>query len=137
MKITGSGPILSPSARRTARSGGETGDTFAAQLPSGETQPAAVGGSAPLANVQALLALQEVPDALQARKRALKRSHDLLDRLDEIRHGLLLGTLSTDTLMALAHRLRERRPPDLDPQLSDILDEIELRVAVELAKLGH
>lgn len=137
MKITGPGPIHSPASRRAAKAGGETEESFASRLGPGAEPPAALAGAQPLANVQALLALQEVPDALQARKRALKRSHDLLDRLDEIRHALLEGTLSVETLHHLALQLRERRPAGIEPGVAAVLDEIELRVAVELAKLGH
>ncbi len=137
MKITGPGPLVPASARRTSRSAGDAGESFAAQLPSGEAAPAALAGGAPISGVQALLALQEVPDALQSRKRVVKRGNDLLDRLDDIRTGLLLGTIPLGTLKDLAHQLREQRSRDIDGNLSTIMDEIELRVAVELAKLGH
>jgi hypothetical protein len=40
-------------------------------------------------------------------------------------------------LVALARALRDQRAQIDDPQLIEVLDEIELRAAVELAKLGH
>ena len=137
MKVTGPGMIVPASTRRSGRVGGESGESFAAQLPTGEPAAASVAGNAPLSGIEALLALQEVPDATRSRKRAVRRGTDLLDRLDDIRIGLLTGAIPVEGLKTLARQLREKRPSDIDERLSGILDEIELRVAVELAKLGH
>jgi hypothetical protein len=94
--------------------------------------PTAVGG------VDALLAAQGVGDALdrEQRQRLIKRGEDLLDMLEEIRHGLLVGGVSKDRLIALAQTVRSRRGHVPDPRLAAILDEIELRAEVELAKLS-
>ena len=138
MKISGPGPIVPASVRRpNNRPAGDSDDGFAAHLSGDEGQPAAVGGPARLAPTNNLLALQEVTDATQSRRRAVRRGKDLLDRLDEIRHALLLGSISPDRLVALARALRDQRAQIDDPQLIGVLDEIELRAAVELAKLGH
>ena len=51
--------------------------------------------------------------------------------------GLLAGRIPTHLLNELVLALRERRPEFTDPRLGEILDEIELRASVELAKLGH
>ena len=59
----------------------------------------------------------------------------MLDRLDDIRIALLTGSLPRAQLESLRHLAREQIAPEDDPQLAAILDEIELRVAVELAKL--
>ena len=60
---------------------------------------------------------------------------DILDRLDEIRHGLLSGSLSLAQVTGLANLVRSRRATIADPRLRDVLDEIELRAEVEIAKL--
>ena len=44
--------------------------------------------------------------------------------------------VSKQKLIALAQELRERRDAGLDDELNAILDEIELRAEVELAKLN-
>jgi hypothetical protein len=49
----------------------------------------------------------------------------------------LLGDISLHRLEILAHRLREPMPPVTDPRIADLIQEIELRVAVELAKFGR
>ena len=55
--------------------------------------------------------------------------------LDDIRQGLLLGAVPKDKLNILVHAVREKREALDDPRLNTILDEIELRASVELAKL--
>ena len=60
---------------------------------------------------------------------------DILDRLDEIRDQILAGAVSKNRLENLAQTLRQRRDKVDDPQLIALIDEIELRAEVELAKL--
>lgn len=136
MKITGPAGPNQVQSRGAARRG-RTGDgSFTSALAS-ET-PAAQGSStaAPTSAVDALLALQEVDQAGGGRKRAVRRGNDLLDRLEEIRIGLLTGQISRERLQQLARLAREGRPAIDDPRLAEVLAEIELRAEVELAKLG-
>jgi len=86
-----------------------------------------------------VLALQEAPDATRgrAKKRAQERGNMMLDQLEEIRLGLLLGTIPMAKLEQLATLVRAKREQIDDPKLLSILDEIELRAAVELAKLSR
>jgi hypothetical protein len=60
----------------------------------------------------------------------------MLDELEQIRLGLLLGAIPRAKLEQLAQLVRARREQVDDPRLMAILDEIELRAAVELAKLA-
>ena len=62
---------------------------------------------------------------------------EILDRLEEIRRGLLMGSIPKDRLQELAHLVREKRERGADPVVSRLLDEIELRAEVELAKLSR
>ena len=84
-----------------------------------------------------MLALQEVSDSTTRRGRALERGATMLERLDDIRHGLLLGVVPREKLKALVQMVQGRRERSDAPRLAAILDEIELRAAVELAKLGE
>ncbi|MSP68408.1 MAG: flagellar assembly protein FliX, partial [Alphaproteobacteria bacterium] len=70
------------------------------------------------------------------RAKALARGRDLLAELEDIRHGLLIGALSTQRLQGLLGMVHSRRGPDDDPRIRAVLNEIELRARVELAKLG-
>ena len=92
-----------------------------------------------IAGVDTLLALQSVGDVgeREARKRLIRRGEDILDKLEELRHGLLIGTMSPDKLEGLARTVRISREDCADPRLGAVLDEIELRAEVELAKLAR
>lgn len=91
---------------------------------------------APATGMEALLALQSVEDPLFAKKKAIRRGNALLDTLETIKADLLLGQVSEgrlNQLMALIGQARDRGLAGLDP----ILDDIELRARVELAKFGR
>ena len=108
-------------------------------VPAGGDQPARVQSAAPIAGatgIDAILALQAVDEPLQGRKKAVRRGTSLLDMLDGIKADLLVGQISADRLDQLANMLadiRERSVPGLDA----VLDDIDLRVRVELAKFGR
>ena len=136
MKINGPGSIGRPPARPNRVARGGKGASFSRQIPDESPSTAPVSGSGPMRPVEALIALQEVPDATGGRSRGIAHGTDLLDRLDEIRLALLGGTIPHDTLIALQRRVGARKRTMADARLAEILDEIDVRAAVELAKLG-
>ena len=87
--------------------------------------------------MDALLSVQEVSDSTKGRTRGAVRAQLMIDGLDEIRQGLLMGAIPKSKLAALVEVVREERDHADDPKLSALLDEIELRAAVELAKLDQ
>ena len=138
MKINRVGNI----AARGVRPGstGRTGkaDAFLKALGGAEAgTPAAVSGAAPLNGVDALLALQEVEGRTDPDAQGRRRGADLLERLDELRLALLEGRIAPGTIERLAELAASERARVKDPRLAEILGEIELRAAVELAKLGR
>lgn len=94
-------------------------------------QAAAPGG---VHSVDSVLTAQEVGDRSGGARRARERAELILDRLDDIRHGLLMGAIPRDRLEELAAAVRRQREAVDDPRIVEILDEIELRARVELAK---
>lgn len=139
MKIDAPGSVRTNSVRRKEKSQNGQGSAFAKHISSGSDATPVAGGSgaSQLGSVEALVALQEAPDATQQTKPPeQKHAEDLLDRLDQIRLGLLRGDLSPLDLQALVQRMSERRRDTGDPRLIAIVDEIELRAKVELAKLS-
>jgi len=135
MKIDPTGPARAAgSARRTERAGATRSGDFARHLDSPGAS-SGVNGGGPVGTVNALLSLQEVDDPLNGRAKARQRAADILDELDALRDGLLAGTLSREAIIRLAHLVRSSRPEVNDQRLKDVLDEIELRAEVELAKL--
>jgi len=115
-----------------------TDNSFAEHLTPDKTEDSgAVSGPVAAQPLSSLLALQEVPDEdAAAGRRTVDHGRDLLDDLDTIRHGLLLGRISEQHLRRIADRLKRQIPMVHDINLRAIVADIELRVAVELAKLG-
>lgn len=88
-----------------------------------------------IGGLDALIALQSEADPIERRRRAIKRGRSALDALDELKHGLLAGTLGSATLLRLKSIASELKDASGEPGLDTVLAEIELRVAVEIAKL--
>ncbi len=61
----------------------------------------------------------------------------MLDHLDALRLGHLEGRLPLIVIERPSTLVASRRGQIDDPKMEAALDEIELRVAVELAKLGR
>ena len=78
----------------------------------------------------------EIP-SYQERKSRARRGLEIIGRLEQIRSGLLLGSIPKDHLALLARLVRQKRERGTDPLISQLLDEIELRAEVELAKLAQ
>jgi len=137
-KVDGPGGIKPGAPKRVGPGGVSGGPSFASLLKGPENSTSSVTGAAPMAGLDAMLALQGVDaDARrQGRRKAFQRGTGLLDRLDAIRLGLLDGRIPADQLQSLAHQLRRERLMVDDPAMAEVLAEIELRCEVELAKLG-
>ncbi|TXM96705.1 flagellar assembly protein fliX, partial [Methylobacterium sp. WL122] len=97
---------------------------------------AGTGATATLAGLDAMLMLQGQPDTPhERRRRSARRGHDLLDGLDRLKASLLSGRVATHELLTIAGRLSERAESCGDPRLDGLIADIELRAAVELAKV--
>jgi hypothetical protein len=83
--------------------------------------------------IDALIALQGVEDPVERRRRAVKHGRRALDAL---KLGLLAGTLEPAALLRLKAVAADLKDGSGDEKLDQVLAEIELRVAVELAKAG-
>ena len=139
MKIDRLSSFGTPAARRSERSGSTKSGGFAKALTLGDEAPpvSVMSGGAALAPVDALLALQEVADDPGGRSRGRRHGEALLEHLDDLHIGLLSGRMSVDALERLSAMVTAKRDNVGDPRLAQILDEIEVRAAVELAKLGR
>ncbi|MDH5748431.1 MAG: flagellar assembly protein FliX [Rhodospirillales bacterium] len=139
MKITDVG-----SSKKTTQSKGKRVESgrageFARQLKesaeSSNSAPSAELGA--IGGVDSVLTIQESTSATGGKSRSMasRYGEDLLGRLDELRHGILDGTFSKEKLADLAKTMRARRQESDDPKLNEIINEIELRAQVEIAKL--
>ncbi|MFN3559419.1 MAG: flagellar assembly protein FliX [Brevundimonas sp.] len=133
MKVTGaSGPTASSGSRPAQAAGGFSVPGAGGAAPA--SAPAAASAMSGVAGMNALMALQGVETATERRRRAVRRGSGLLDRLDELKLALLSGEAGEGALERLGRTLKEERPDDADPALTSLLDQIDLRAAVELAK---
>ena len=85
----------------------------------------------------ALVRLETPDDALAGKRRAVENASETLDILDEIKLGLLVGEVPSHKLEGLLERVQQEREGLDDPELEDLLDHIDLRARVELAKYGR
>lgn len=133
MRIDGPGRPANVGKKGGAKRGGGGGFSLG---DAGQAQKAA--GSAPAGPVPAIdsiLALQSVEDPLFAKRKAVRRGQSILEALEDMKADLLMGQVNEgqlNRLMALVQQARVQSNPDLDA----LIDDIELRAKVELAKLG-
>jgi hypothetical protein len=134
MKVTGPGGISQTSTGGAGKSAAAPGFSVKAS----ETQDAAVAAkvSTPgaVASVDALLAMQETEGPVERKKRAVRRAGRLLDVLDEVKLAILGEGQGAAALQKLAQAAREERAQTDDTRLEEVLNEVETRAAVELAK---
>jgi len=134
MRVTGpngTAVVATPAAPRRA-----PGGTFSlAETNAPQAQSAAVALRT-LGGIDALIALQGIEDPAERRRRAVKHGTRALDALDELKLGLLSGTLDQATLLRLKAVATDLKDGSGDERLDQVLGEIDLRVAVELAKAG-
>lgn len=131
MKIESGRPVTSASGAKRAGGAAAPGFAPAADAPQRAAATAATQALTPL---DALLALQGVDDPAGRRARQARRGQAALDALEELGQGLLLGR-APGALKGQLEALRREAEPTGEPELDAVLLEIDIRVAVELAKL--
>lgn len=80
------------------------------------------------------MALQELDESAERRRRAVKRGRTALDALESLKLGVLSGTLDGPALERLRQAAADLAGASGEPGLDSVLAEIDLRVQVELAK---
>jgi len=134
MEINGPRKIDSAAVRRVSKPATGTSSTFSVSDPA-EVRGSVVAGPGPIGALDSILMLQGLDDSTDGRSKAAAHGEKLLDMLDEVRDGLLAGGVPRTTLNRLANAVTRRHDQFNDPKLQGVLDEIELRAHVELAKL--
>ena len=134
MRIYGSNGAALATAPSTARKA--AGGTFTLAEPETTRQSGAAASLRSISSVDALLALQGVEDFRERKKRAVAKGCNALDALDALKVGLLDGSLDRGTLARLKILSEGLTEETGDTSLDEVMHEIDLRVAVELAKAG-
>ncbi len=137
MKVKGPGRVTTGRFEKTKSKSKADKAAFEKSLNVEEASSAsAMSGTAPITSVNSLLSLQETPTATDGRSKGIQHAQNLIDQLETIRHGLLLGQVSVHKLQNIVRILGAQREKNQDPKLIEIINDIELRAKVELAKLG-
>ncbi len=141
MKIEG--PYKPNTTSPSRKSGGSTGHSVDPSLFLGLMGAGEVADFSPssatknIAVLDAFLTVQSAEDPTEraARKRMVARADVILATLDDLRMGMLMGTLTVGHMIDVADVVAAHREKIHDPQLTAVLDEIDLRAQVEIAKL--
>jgi hypothetical protein len=118
-----------PAPRRAAAGGFSVAGQDAANTSTSTINLRSVG------SIDALVALQGLDNPTERRKRAITRGRTALDVLDDLKLGLISGTLDQSTLLRLRAATADLREETGDRDLDRVLAEIELRLEVEIAKM--
>ncbi|HRP12337.1 MAG TPA: flagellar assembly protein FliX [Terricaulis sp.] len=131
MKIESGRPVTSAGAGKAA---GKTAAPGFAPAAEGPQRTAATSAASAVTPLDALIALQAEEDPARRRARQARRGAEALDALEELERGLLLGR-APGGLKAQLERLRRDAETTGEAGLDAVLNEIDIRLAVELAKL--
>ncbi len=138
MKVTGYGnikPAISTRKRDGANAVSNFSDFLQAAQSSTESAVTEVNELASASNIGNLLALQEISEEERRRERMFKKGANMLAILERLRDQLLIGEIPEKMLYDLSGAIAAQKEQTSDIQLLALIEEIELRVAVELAKL--
>ena len=133
----------SPQSSRRAKKGAPArGVNFSEHLSQASKIPSETEVSSrntAVTGINPILTVQEIIDQpeREERRQLAECGIDILDSLEDIRHGLLFGAIPKERLETLAQRRGVRKASVSDPRLIDIINEIELRAEIELAKLSR
>ncbi len=134
MRIYGPNGTALASAPATARR--SSAGSFTVSEEETPRNTSAAGNLRAVSTVDALIALQGVEDSTERKKRAVVRGRKALDVLDTLKLAVLDGSVEPSTLARLKVAADGLTEETGDPGLDTVLSEIDLRVAVELAKAG-
>jgi hypothetical protein len=140
MKIDSTKSSSGVSKKKDAKKSSGDG-AFGAMMSAGGTEdtsaPSGAGLSSTIAGVDALLMAQAADDPMQGKaKRQMKeRAEGILDKLNDLKLAMVSGNVTIGHMVSIADVVASNRQNVTDPELSSILDEIDLRAHVELAKL--
>jgi hypothetical protein len=129
---------VSPSSKTKKPSATADSDVdFSLFMGSEAPESSAARATQTIARVDVLLTVQGVdnPAERSARKQARARAGAVLGELEKIRIALLGGNLTIGHMIDVADVVASHRENVTDPTLTAIMDEIDLRAQVELAKM--
>lgn len=140
MKVEG--PSKSQKASKSGKSAGagktgKTDSTFGDMVTGAAQESAGVAATQSIAKVDALLAVQGAESATEGktRRKMYDRGDKVIRQLDHLRLGLLTGKLNLGQVIDLADVIASHREKVNDPEMTAVLDEIDMRAQIEIAKM--
>lgn len=134
-KALGASNVKKKDVKKTSGSS-EFGDLISGAGEAEETAGSAlISKPNSISALDSLLAVQSVETSAADQKQATEHGQELLEFLDDIRLGLLSGSVTQEKINKLKKGINSKRGWVIDKKLTQILDEIELRASVELAKI--
>lgn len=137
MRITSPAPVQPAKAvkqRKAATSGSQFAQNIEEQAAAAPAQSAQ--SAQPISGIDSMLLIQGVDPDESNRQAAVQQAGGVLDALEQVRRGILLGAIPVGRLQRLSSQLQKQLDSASDPDLIDILTDIVLRARVELAKAG-
>jgi hypothetical protein len=134
MRIYGPNGVAAPQAAAAPKRA--SSGAFSLENPQANRPAAGNAAARNIGGLETLIALQAFEEPTERRRRAVKRGRSALDALDALKLGLLSGSLDAAAVARLKTSVAELAERSGDPGLDAVLAEIELRVEVELAKIG-
>lgn len=137
MKIEGPNRAGSTDKSKKKDGASASDGSFGRMVAGGAQESGGAASTQSIARVDSLLSIQAVEDPAQksARNRMKNRANNILDELERLRRGLLAGSLTVGQVIDIADVVAGHREKIMDPALTAILDEIDMRAQIELAKI--
>lgn len=136
MKIEGPSKTQKTGKSDKAKKANKADGSFGEMVTGAARESAAAAASQSIAKVDALLAVQGAESATEkkARRKMRERGDKVLKQLDLLRMGLLTGNLTLGQVIDVADVVASHREKISDPQMTAVLDEIDMRAQIEIAK---
>ncbi|MCH2546188.1 MAG: flagellar assembly protein FliX [Alphaproteobacteria bacterium] len=135
MRINNTPPIKPTEKTGKKKSSSSSSDVDFTGFLGGADEASETQKSSGAHGVNNFLFMQEVSDEEVKRQKALHQGKTAIQALEQLHRDLLFGQIPEATLLKLEGIVAKKREVFTDPRLSALLDEIELRAAVELAKM--
>lgn len=137
MKIDGPSKTQGAGKSSKTKKTGKTDSTFGDMVASAAKETSAAAATQSIAKVDALLAVDGVGSATEgkARKQARDRADKILRQMDHMRLAILTGNLTIGQVIDIADVVASHREKINDPNLTAVLDEIDMRAQIEIAKM--
>lgn len=137
MRIENSGPLSGVYRSKSRAKKGSAGGGFNVEVVEKVEEATSTTPASTVGNLGALLSLQGVEEVIDddRKKQTAEQGISLLERLEEMRVELLSGQLSVAQVDRIAQSVRTLGRTG-DSALDSILEDIDMRARVELAKLG-